>query len=239
MPLDPSAPPARIAELLRSARPAALLFDSRHNGPPQDMGAVPGGAHDVRALVAAGGGGGGGSAGRHQQQQQGQMQEGEQQQEREQQQQEQQQEGLPPGGQRVLYVLFTSGSTGEPHGVCGTAAGLLNRVDWMQRARPLAPGRDVVSVSTSPAFVDSVWEVFAPLLAGADAFLPPQGWALQPAAMAEAVARHGVTHMVRLLCFAARAEPRQLAGPRRRAHDGTHWGLRSPFNGWGMVGVSG
>eukprot|EP00887_Chlorella_sp_A99_P006889 scaffold2.g6889.t1 len=83
------------------------------------------------------------------------------------------------------YVLYTSGSTGAPLGVHGTTAGLLNRCDWMQNAFPLvgagsaigpggsggagapeAAGGDRVAFRTAPCFVDSVWEVFGPLLAG-------------------------------------------------------------------------
>jgi non-ribosomal peptide synthetase component F len=93
-------------------------------------------------------------------------------------------------------VLFTSGSTGEPLGVCGTAAGLANRCRWAQRAYPLLRGNRV-ALATSPAFVDHVWEVFAPLLAGADSVVLPEGWALRPATTVDALAAHGVTHLVR------------------------------------------
>jgi len=44
----------------------------------------------------------------------------------------------------------------------------------MQRCYPLLPGRDVVALKTSPCFVDSVWELFGPLLAGATLTVIPQ-----------------------------------------------------------------
>ena len=47
------------------------------------------------------------------------------------------------------------------------SAGVLNRCAWMQSSFPLRARRDVVALKTSPCFVDSVWELFGPLLAGA------------------------------------------------------------------------
>src|SRR5689334_6878228 len=38
---------------------------------------------------------------------------------------------------RVCYVMYTSGSTGSPAGVCGTELGILNRCQWMQRQYPV------------------------------------------------------------------------------------------------------
>ncbi|KAK9853087.1 hypothetical protein WJX84_002143 [Apatococcus fuscideae] len=81
--------------------------------------------------------------------------------------------GLMPGGSHGVasaeeqspgYVMPTSGSTGLPIGVRGTQQGILNRCNWMQAAYPLKQ-QDVVAFSTSPCFVDSVWQIFGPLLA--------------------------------------------------------------------------
>lgn len=44
-------------------------------------------------------------------------------------------------------------------------AGVLNRCDWLQGLHPLQP-QDVVAFSTSLCFVDSIWQIFGPLLAG-------------------------------------------------------------------------
>jgi acyl-CoA synthetase (AMP-forming)/AMP-acid ligase II len=85
-----------------------------------------------------------------------------------------------------FYVLFTSGSTGSPLGVMGTEQGFINRFSWMQQQQrqqqqqqqqqqqtvPLQPGH-VVAFKTAVGFVDHVWELLAPLLAGADMLLLP------------------------------------------------------------------
>ena len=44
-------------------------------------------------------------------------------------------------------------------------AGILNRIQWMAEAFPWQKG-DVALFKTSPAFVDSIWEMFGPLIAG-------------------------------------------------------------------------
>lgn len=69
------------------------------------------------------------------------------------------------GGDNPLYLLFTSGSTGEPKGVLGTHRGLINRIAWQYRTYPYEFGE--VAVRRTPlTFVDSLAEIFAPLLAG-------------------------------------------------------------------------
>ncbi|NTG05521.1 non-ribosomal peptide synthetase, partial [Rhizobium rhizogenes] len=65
----------------------------------------------------------------------------------------------------AAYVVFTSGSTGTPNGVVGLHRGAVNRCAWMWRRYPY--GTDEISaLKTSPNFVDSIWEMFGPLLQG-------------------------------------------------------------------------
>ncbi|MCX6471617.1 MAG: amino acid adenylation domain-containing protein [Corynebacteriales bacterium] len=66
----------------------------------------------------------------------------------------------------LAYVLFTSGSTGRPKGVAITQRALANQVRWIAEEYRL--GRDdVVLLKTPFTFDASVWEMFAPALAGA------------------------------------------------------------------------
>ncbi len=65
------------------------------------------------------------------------------------------------------YVIFNSGSTGEPEGVVIRTA-LTNHMSWMQRVFPLAPA-DAVLQKTPATFDASVWEFYAPSS-------PARGW---------------------------------------------------------------
>ncbi|HEY0367728.1 MAG TPA: amino acid adenylation domain-containing protein [Pyrinomonadaceae bacterium] len=65
----------------------------------------------------------------------------------------------------AAYVIYTSGSTGRPKGVVGLHGATVNRLEWMYRRYPFAPG-EVCCQKTSLSFVDSIWEIFGPLLSG-------------------------------------------------------------------------
>ncbi|SIT38828.1 putative Phenylalanine racemase (ATP-hydrolyzing) [Paraburkholderia ribeironis] len=83
-------------------------------------------------------------------------------------------------GAAVAYHLFTSGSTGRPKAVMGTYEGIANRFAWMWRNYPFVSG-EVAFHHVSPSFVDSVWDLFGPLLAGVPVVIPPPGIARDPA----------------------------------------------------------
>ncbi len=95
----------------------------------------------------------------------------------------------------LAYVAYTSGSTGAPKGVLGTHGGIVNRFAWMWSEHPFKPD-EVCVQKTSLAFVDSVWEVFGPLLAGVPSVLVPDEEARDPEALLGHLARHGVTRIV-------------------------------------------
>ncbi len=69
------------------------------------------------------------------------------------------------GTASVAYVLYTSGSSGVPKGVLGPHRGAVNRFAWMWKNFPFQAG-EVGCFGTSLNFVDSIWEVFGPLLRG-------------------------------------------------------------------------
>jgi len=68
--------------------------------------------------------------------------------------------------ENTAYVLFTSGSTGRPKGVAVSHGAIANRVLWTLAEHPLDAG-DRLLQKTPLTFDASLWEVFAPLCAGA------------------------------------------------------------------------
>ncbi|KAL0927527.1 hypothetical protein M5K25_001702 [Dendrobium thyrsiflorum] len=73
---------------------------------------------------------------------------------------------------KFCYLMYSSGSTGEPKGVCGTELGLLNRYWWMQDQYPISQ-EDVLLFKTSISFVDHLQEFLGAILACALLVIPP------------------------------------------------------------------
>lgn len=92
----------------------------------------------------------------------------------------------------LAYVIYTSGSTGRPKGVMIEHEAAVNRLHWMQRRYPLT-GKDRILQKTPYTFDVSVWELLWWSLAGASVVMLGPGEEKDPAAIAEAVKRHGVT----------------------------------------------
>jgi amino acid adenylation domain-containing protein len=65
-----------------------------------------------------------------------------------------------------FYVMYTSGSTGQPKGVVILQQGILNRLFWMQDTFKLS-ATDTILQKTPYTTDTSVWEFFWPLLFGA------------------------------------------------------------------------
>jgi amino acid adenylation domain-containing protein len=93
------------------------------------------------------------------------------------------------------YVLYTSGSSGKPKGVEGTHRGAMNRMRWMWERYPFAAG-EVCCQKTNVGFVDSVWEIFGPLLAGVPSVILPQEAVLDPEELLQILAEQQVTRIV-------------------------------------------
>ena len=95
----------------------------------------------------------------------------------------------------LAYVIYTSGSTGRPKGILGLHRGAVNRFSWMWETYPLE-ATEVCCQKTSLNFVDSIWEIFGPLLQGVPLVIIPDEEVKDPARLVNALAKHNVTRIV-------------------------------------------
>jgi amino acid adenylation domain-containing protein len=95
----------------------------------------------------------------------------------------------------IAYVIYTSGSTGGPKGVQGTHRASLNRFSWMWEKYPFKAG-EVCCQKTNLTFVDSIWEILGPLLAGIPNVILPQETVLDPELFLQTLARERVSRIV-------------------------------------------
>jgi amino acid adenylation domain-containing protein len=115
-------------------------------------------------------------------------------------------------GDNLVYVIYTSGSTGRPKGAANRHRALANRLAWMQEAYQATPS-DTVLQKTPLGFDVSAWEVFWPLMCGARLALARPGDQRDPARLAAAIRRLGVTlaHFVPSMLPAFLNEPGSAA----------------------------
>jgi surfactin family lipopeptide synthetase C len=162
VPLDPTYPKARLAQIASDARPATIVATAQGESVMGDAGAA--GARIIRVDRTS---------------------------------------RTPPTGWTdapvapgdAAYIIYTSGSTGKPKGVRGTHCGAINRFSWMYRTRPFQSGERTCWCTTIN-FVDHVWEVFGPMLAGIETVVIPQEIVKDPRALIDHLAAHRVSRLV-------------------------------------------
>ena len=93
---------------------------------------------------------------------------------------------------RAAYILYTSGSTGQPKGVVLSHRAALSFVDWAAETTALVPA-DVVSSHAPLHFDLSVFDLFASCRAGASVALVPPGLNVFPRNLADWIAAQGIT----------------------------------------------
>ncbi len=94
----------------------------------------------------------------------------------------------------LAYAIYTSGSTGIPKGVAVPHRALCNHMLWMQDAFPLND-TDKVLQKTPFNFDASVWEFFAPLIAGARLVIAQPGAHRDPRYLVKVIAEQQITRI--------------------------------------------
>ncbi len=91
-------------------------------------------------------------------------------------------------------IIFTSGSTGVPKPVELHHRGIVNRCQWQLDTYP--PGQNECFVAkTTLNFVDHIWEIWGPLLAGSPVVLVSDDVVRDPRALVGALAEHAIERL--------------------------------------------
>lgn len=93
----------------------------------------------------------------------------------------------------LAYVMYTSGSTGQPKGVLIEHRGVLRLVIKVSYAQIRSD--DCIAHCASPSFDAATWEIWAALLNGARLLIAPQRAVLRPTALDQMLVQHSVTAM--------------------------------------------
>ncbi len=90
------------------------------------------------------------------------------------------------------YLMYTSGSTGQPKAVVITHRGICNRIRWMLEEFSIGPD-DRVLVKTPIGFDASVWELLGPLIVGGLVVLAEPGGHRDPDYLIQTIREHNIT----------------------------------------------
>jgi amino acid adenylation domain-containing protein len=98
----------------------------------------------------------------------------------------------PSGPEDLAYVLYTSGSTGLPKGVMVEQRGLVNHLQAKIAGLSLGPA-DRVAQTAAIGFDISLWQLLAPLLAGARVEVIEDELTVHPGRLVGVVASRGIS----------------------------------------------
>ncbi|WP_332728251.1 amino acid adenylation domain-containing protein [Pseudomonas sp. ESBL9] len=90
-----------------------------------------------------------------------------------------------------IYIIHTSGSTGNPKGAINRHKGIVNRLAFMDRF--FKANNEVVMQTTHHCFDSSVWQFFWPLLSGGSCFIPDTDKSFDVGSIIESISENAVT----------------------------------------------
>ncbi|XP_076673165.1 nonribosomal peptide synthetase ebony [Andrena cerasifolii] len=98
--------------------------------------------------------------------------------------------------EQLAILLYTSGSTGTPKGVLLPHAAVLNRLQWQWRELPYAANEERCVFKTSLTFVDSVSEIWGPLLQGRTLVIVAKQVTRDPGRFMQVLEKHKIQRLV-------------------------------------------
>uniref|UniRef100_A0A1B0G5X8 Uncharacterized protein n=1 Tax=Glossina morsitans morsitans TaxID=37546 RepID=A0A1B0G5X8_GLOMM len=103
---------------------------------------------------------------------------------------------LAEGSKHLAVVLYTSGSTGVPKGVRLPHEVILNRLQWQWNTFPYKPQETVTVFKTTLTFVDSVAELWGPLLCGLAVLVVPKLITKDPERLVQLLEEYKIRRLV-------------------------------------------
>ncbi len=91
-------------------------------------------------------------------------------------------------------IIYTSGSTGLAKGVICKHSSIVNRIQWWWKTFPKRSNETCITLA-NVAFVDSVGEIFAPLLAGVPLVIPSFATTIEPDDLSVYLDRYEITRL--------------------------------------------